>query len=266
MVASLAIGARALGEKRCREAAERAAGALWEMMVREDRLAHAWIDGEASHDGYLDDYAFMAWGFLELYAATFDTRYLDRAVRLADAMLRLFSRDGGGLGFSHGGGEAHIADFTEYHDGAYPSGNGVAAWVLLRLARLTGDPSREARAEEILRGAGPGMADHPSAHAMLCATMLHLREGASEVVVAGSEEDPAFREIMVVLLNGYLPHCAVLVKTQRREDPSLEDLAPFTAMMAPSGGRTTAWVCRGTSCGSPVHTAGDLAGLLGKST
>ncbi len=266
MVASLAVGARALGDDRYRAAAERAAGAIWEDMVREDRLVHAWIDGEATGEGYLDDYAFVAWGLLELYATAFDTRHLDRAVRLAGTMLRIFSRGAGGLGFSPGNGEAHIADFTDYHDGAYPSGNGVAAWVLTRLARLTGDPSWEERAGEILRGAGPGLAEHPSAHVTLCATMLHLGEGASEVVVAGDEEDPVFREMTEFLLSGYLPHCAVLVKAPRREGPSLDDLAPFTAMMSPSGGRATAWVCRGTRCGAPVHAVDDLAGLLGKST
>ncbi|MBN2077996.1 MAG: thioredoxin domain-containing protein [Spirochaetes bacterium] len=266
MVASLAIGARILGDDRYRAAAERAAEALWKELVREDRLSHAWIDGEASIDGYCDDYAFMAWGLLELYGATFDTRHLDRAMRLAGMMIRLFSREGGGFGFSPADGEAHITDFTDYHDGAYPSGNGVAAWVLTRLARLTGDPSWEARAGEILRGAGPGLARHPSAHAMLCATMLHQRDGASEVVVAGNEDDPVFREMTGFLRRSYLPHCAVLVKTPRCEGPSLGDLATFTAMMSPSGGRVTAWVCRGKSCAAPVHAVDELAGLLGKST
>lgn len=84
MIAALAKAYRVLGEVRYLEAANRAAAFLRENLTRPDgRLWLRWREGEAAHDGQLDDYAFYAWALLELYAAGADISHLREAIRLS---------------------------------------------------------------------------------------------------------------------------------------------------------------------------------------
>ena len=130
-----------LDEPRYLDAARRTAGFLEEKLTGSDgRLLARWRDGDAAHPGKLDDYAFYAYGLLELYGATFDASYLARAVGLADQLLELFfDRERGGFYPYASDGEQLLTRTKEAYDGAMPSGNSAAALVLSRLARLTGE-------------------------------------------------------------------------------------------------------------------------------
>src|SRR5262249_20327755 len=138
-------------------------------LVREDgRLLARFRDGEAAHPAYLDDYAFLAAAVLDLYEGTFDPAHLDTAVRLVRDMERLFwDGEGGGLYFTGEDAEPLIARTKEIYDGAMPSGNSVAAEVLLRLSRFTGDGSFAQRAEALFQAFSGMVARIPSAHARL---------------------------------------------------------------------------------------------------
>ena len=167
MIAALAAGARVLDDGRYLSAAERAAEFIREkMLVDGDRLMHRYRDGEKSVPGNLDDYAFFVWGLIELYETGYKTLYLDLAIRISGAMLEYFEADGGGLLFSPSDGEHLIARTVEYYDGAYPSGNSVAYYNLVRLGRLTGDPKWGESAKMILDGAMGGIGKYPHGHGM----------------------------------------------------------------------------------------------------
>ena len=91
-----------------------------------------------AHPGKLDDYAFFAYGLLELYGATFDTAHLTRAVELANRLLELFfDKEHGGFYPCASDGEQLLTRTKEAYDGAMPSGNSVAALIFSRLSRLT---------------------------------------------------------------------------------------------------------------------------------
>ena len=130
-----------LDEPRYLAAAEKIVSFLSVHLVCPDgRLLARWREGEAAHPGKLDDYAFYSWGLLELYGATFAPAYLAQAVKLAGIMLDFFfDRERGGFYPYASDGEQLLTRTKEVYDGAMPSGNSVAALVLLRLARLTGD-------------------------------------------------------------------------------------------------------------------------------
>jgi hypothetical protein len=141
MIAALAKGAQVLQNPVYAALAEKAAGFIWEKLRSADgRLLARYRDGEAALPAYLDDYAFLTWGFIELYQATFDADYLQKAAELADRMIDLFGDDkGGGFFFSGRDAEPLIDRPRVLEDGAVPSGNSVAALNLLRLSRLTGE-------------------------------------------------------------------------------------------------------------------------------
>lgn len=90
-LAALARAGLALNEPRYLDAARRTAEFLASSLTAPDgRLLARWRDGNAAHAGKLDDYAFYAYGLLELYGAAFDPVYLIRAAELAERLLELF--------------------------------------------------------------------------------------------------------------------------------------------------------------------------------
>ena len=140
MIAALAKGAQALEDARYTEAAENAARFIIENLRDPNgRLLRRYREREAALPAYLDDYAFLVWGLLDLYEATFNVVWLEEAIRLNQDMIDIFwDEANGGLYFTGKGNENLITRSKEVYDGALPSGNSVAALNLLRLNRMTG--------------------------------------------------------------------------------------------------------------------------------
>ncbi len=136
MIAALARGAQVLGDKTYSDAAEQALEFILKKMRQPDgRIRHRFRDGEAGIGAILDDYAFLVWGLMETYEATFDARCLETALELNTDMIRHFwDQKGGGLYFTADDAENLIVRKKEVYDGALPSGNAVAMLNLLRRA------------------------------------------------------------------------------------------------------------------------------------
>ena len=140
MIGALAYAGRHLDEDNYLDAARAAARFVLARMRRDGRLLRTYRDGEARRGAYLDDYAMLADGLLELHRATGEASWLSEARDLADVMLARYADDeGGGLFFTADDHERLLARSKEAYDHAVPSGNGVAARVLIELFRLTGD-------------------------------------------------------------------------------------------------------------------------------
>jgi uncharacterized protein YyaL (SSP411 family) len=191
-IGGLARAGKVLGEPGWIEAAGEAADfVLARMRGADGRLLRSWRAGEARLGGYLDDYAFCAWGLLELHAATGDDARLAAARELADRMLADFWDEAAhGFHFTADGHERLLVRLKDPYDKALPAGNGVAALVLQRLAALTGEPSYAVRADECLDAFAPAMARAPRA------TLSLLRAQAERVGAGrgGGELPPPARE------------------------------------------------------------------------
>ncbi|NLN42596.1 MAG: thioredoxin domain-containing protein [Clostridiales bacterium] len=148
MIAAMAIVGRVLNKPQYTKAAQKALDFILENLINEDgRLLARYRDGDAAYLAYLDDYAFLVWGLIELYQTTFDAEYLHKAIEFNKNMLDLFhDKENGGLFLYAKDGEKLIARPKEVYDGALPSGNSVAALNMLRLARITGDYHLEEKA------------------------------------------------------------------------------------------------------------------------
>jgi uncharacterized protein YyaL (SSP411 family) len=151
MIGGLAQAGKALGEERYLEAAIRAADFCLTTLRPNGRLLRRYRDGEAAFDAYLEDYAFLADGLLDLHDATGDARWADAARGLAGTLLAEFwDAEDGGFFFTGAGHETLIARSKDLFDGALPSPNGVAARVLARLGALPGGETYQAKAREML--------------------------------------------------------------------------------------------------------------------
>jgi hypothetical protein len=258
MIGTLAEAGRVLGERRFVDAAARAAKFVWTRLRSDGKLLHVWTAGMAKHGAYLDDHAFLADAFVDLYEATGDRTHLARARALVDAVDARFHDDvAGGYFFTAHDEERLIARAKSGGDGSIPSGNAVMAHVLLRLHHLTGDEGHRARAEEILRLYHDEAAENPFAYTTYLEALEMCVRGPTEVIVVtppGAEDAVLWEAVR----EAYLPH-RVLVATTAGDD---EPLAPARDRPA-VGGRATAYVCRGFTCSAPVTEPAALRPLLG---
>lgn len=265
MIAALAKGAQVLGEKRYRQAAERAATFIFRRLRREDgRLLARYRDGEAAYLAYLDDYAFLIWGLLELYQTTLEPRYLQDALALEAQLNHLFwDEQAGGYFFYGRDGEALIVRPKEVYDGATPSGNSVSAYNLIRLYHLTGQDEYLARAERLLASFAGNVQQYPPGYSFALLSLQALLYGYRLIVVAGRRADPQTRALLAVLRETYHPLQAVVLN-----DPAqpLKQLAPHTADKTMREGKAAAYVCENFACQAPLTEAQALRVLLQSET
>src|SRR5204862_4235393 len=125
----------------------------------------SWKDSRATADGVLEDYANLADGLLALYEATFDERWFTAARELADAMLAHFADPEGGFFDTADDHERLVTRPKDVQDNAVPSGNAMAARVLLRLAAWTGESAYRSAAERAMRTVVPFAGRYPTGYA-----------------------------------------------------------------------------------------------------
>jgi uncharacterized protein YyaL (SSP411 family) len=263
MIESFAAAAAALGREDYREAAEGCARFLAERMVSEGVLLHVSKDGRAKHAGFLDDYSFVASALVTLYETTGALRWLEEALRLADKMIGEFwDEEGGGFFYNGRSGEQLIVRNKDYFDNATPSGNSVAAELLLRLSVLTGREDYARKAVNVLRLIRDAVERYPSAFgSALCAIDFQLSKPKEIAVVAGHDAEGA-RLLEREIWRRYLPNKVVALSTGR--DGRAAELVPLLRERGAVGGRATAYVCENYTCLSPVNTPEELGAQLDK--
>ncbi len=272
MLASLAKCSRAFGDCSLEEAARRTLDFLLENVTKKDdsgkvALRHVYYNREAGSEleGMLDDYAFFAWGALEMYELTYLPRYLQLSCSLVDSMLsRFYDEENGGFFFAPRNASDLIVRKKELYDGAYPSGNSVAFDVLLRLSMLTGK-SYKKYATELARAFSSDISSSPAAHSyFLCGLMIALGP-SREIVIVGERNSEDTQKMLESLRERYLPSAAILLKPIEDEDKEIiERLAPFTRDMRALDGRATAYVCKGGTCKQPTNDIEKMLSFLDK--
>jgi uncharacterized protein YyaL (SSP411 family) len=240
------------------EAAGRAAEAIVAGLLGADgTLGRSWKDGRASGAGVLEDYTHLADGLLALYEATFDERWFATARALMDHVLEHFADPAGGFFDTSDRHERLVTRPKDIQDNAVPSGNAMAAAVLLRLHALTGEGAYRAAAERAIRTVVPFVTRYPTGFAQwLVAMDLSIRP-ITEVAIVGRPEAPDTGALIAEARRGYRPGrvLAVAADAARSAIPLLAD------RIAIDGG-ATAYVCRGFVCRMPVTTVEDLRAEL----
>ncbi|MCC6124818.1 MAG: thioredoxin domain-containing protein [Pirellulales bacterium] len=162
-----------LREPRYRGAAELAANYLWKHLRREDgRLLHCARRGRAKGNAFLDDYANLGNALLTLHETGGEGTWLDRAVELAEIVLNHFAdAKRGGFFFTADDHEPLLVRKKEFVDSPTPSGNGMAAMLLLRLHRLRPEARYRAAAESALCAGYSSLRQYPAA---ACQMLLAL--------------------------------------------------------------------------------------------
>jgi uncharacterized protein YyaL (SSP411 family) len=264
MIAALAKASRIVNEDTYVDAATGAVQFIVEhMRDSEGRLFHRYRDGEAAIPGFLNDYAFLVWGLIELYETTFDVKYLQHAIALTDEMIhRFWDDEHGGFYFTADDAENVLVRDKEIDDGAYPSGNAVATLNLLHLARMTGNPAYEAKAAQILQTFATSVSQAPAAHAHMMMALEFIQGPAYEVVVVGDRRQDDTNNMLNALNQLFIPHKVVLFRPAHEEHPQVTRYAEFTSRLSSIEGKATAYVCRNYECQLPTTNIDEMLRLL----
>ena len=254
MLAAFAEAAAVLGNEEYLLVARRNADFLLQELSANGRLLRTWKDGKAKLNGYIEDYANLADGLIELYRASGEARYLIEARRLADVMITEFwDEEDGAFFFTSSDHEELIVRNKDFYDNATPSGNSTAADVLIKLAKYFGDDRYERFGATVLRLVAVQIARHAQAFGRAISTLeFHLSAG-KEIVIVGEPGNELEREVF----GRYLPTDVVAISRTGEDDlPLLKDRSTV-------GEKATAYVCENFVCQRPVSSINDLLALIG---
>ena len=258
MLRSFAEAGAALERQDYLDAAVRNANFLLETMRPEGKLLRTYRAGQAKLPGYLEDYSFVADGLLALYEATFDQRWLDESISLADRMIELFWDDAvGGFYDTSAEHDQLVVRPRDVLDNAQPCGGSVATDVLLKLAVITGNEDYRVKAATPLRTLRELMGRAPAGTGHWIATLDFYVSSPKEVVIIGPRDDSATTALMQIVNGGFFPN-KVLVGADSADDAGKYGL-PLLEARGMVDGKPTAYVCQNYACQLPVTTPEEFA-------
>ena len=259
-LAAFSEAARVLRSDRHLQAALKNGEFLVGQLVHDgNRLAHSWMEGRVSGNGLLEDYACVAEGLLALYQTTFAERWYLAARELADAMIEFFRRSSGGFYDTSCDHERLIIRPRAVQDSPTPSGNALAATVLLKMAAYSGERGYQELAEQALESAGEIVTRAPVVAGQWLTAHLLAETGLTQVAVVGDTSSSGFSGLLETVDSAFRP---TLVAAARQagvasQVPILIDREPA------AGAEAAAWVCRASTCHAPTSDPVRLATILG---
>jgi len=244
MIGALARGGAIAGYPPYLAAAMAAARFLLKSLRRKDgRLMRSYLEQASGVPAFLEDYACLSFGLLELFEATLDTAWLEQALFLADQTTALFLDPERGRFLKTGlDAEPMPLAASMEHDGVMPSPFSLSAQVFIRLARAAARPDLLEHAEKFLAGSNAGLQRHPSLHLGILHAMALLESEPVEARFSGPREHPVMQEMLRSLKSRYCPNLTIFFKAN--------DLPPALAL------------CGQGTCYPTIHDAAGLEAIL----
>ena len=256
MLASFSEGGAILNRPDYTRAAQRNAEFVLSELRRDGLLLRTWKDGKAKFNAYLEDYAFLIDGLVTLYETDGELRWFTEALTLTERMIDEFwDAENGGFYFTGRSHEQLIVRSKDYFDNATPSGNSVAAGVLLRLATLTSNETYRNYAVSILQSVSDTARKYPSGFGYALSAIDFLLSTPKEIAIVG-KDSAAVQDFIGEVWHTYLPNKVVAGATFGNKHAV--DLIPLLHNRPLIGGRATAYVCEHSSCKEPVNDRASL--------
>jgi len=267
MISALSLGAIVLKDRRYKTAAEDSARFIMDNLKDGNgRLLHRFRDGDAGIGGMLDDYAFFIQGLFDLYEASFNIRYLEKAKDLTNEMLRFFwDEEGKGFFLTAYSGERLFVRPKELYDGSVPSGNSVAMLDLIRLCRLSMDTGLGEKADATFRSFSNEISGTPQAYSQMLIALDFSLGPSKEIVISEGKDTAKTAKFLEEIHNGFLPNKFVVFRPMgTKEYEKVKRVVPFIENQPPINDHTTVYICSGYVCGCPTTVTGDIQKLLAK--
>ncbi len=211
--------------------AERTIHFIENNLIKNDTVYVGTTNGKKSGKGFLDDYAFYIMGLIAMYEATFQDKYLQRAIHLNEKVISEFWDDtSDGFYFYGSNAEQLIIRPKECYDGAIPSGNSVMAYNLDRLAKLTKDEKLYMLAERQKSFMNSQANNYPAGFSFYLMSTLPTKDIVC--VLKNEGEAPEMK--------ADLRHVIRVLTKATNEYPLKND-------------KTTYYICEGNKCLPPVN-------------
>lgn len=265
MISGMLRGAQVTGDRRYLDSAVRAMDFLLDKMKDENGgLLRAYRAGKAHIPGFIDDYAYLVVALIDLYETTFEPKWLEEAVALADRMIeKFYDRESAGFFTTDGRDPNVVMRKKDLFDNAQPSGNSSAVFGLLRLAELLDREDYRKLAMETIASLQKYTEQIPAAlHHLLCALSFELGR-KQEIAIVGEFEDPETRSMIRAVHERYLPGRAMAVAPPSEVDQGFNANIALLKDKKPVNGSTTAFVCENYACREPVDKTSKLVEMLG---
>jgi uncharacterized protein YyaL (SSP411 family) len=253
MISAHAQAALVLGDAHYAERAARTADFVLTKMRKDGRLLRSHKNGQARHNGYLDDYAFLIAALLDLYEATGNPRWLREAITL-DKVLEDHYEDkqAGGFFMISNDHEQLLARQKPSYDGAEPSGNSIQTLNLLRLHEFTTEDRYRVRAEKALQAFSDILKRAPAAVSELLLAVDYHLDTPKEIVIVTPKSRADAAPFLVRLGTTFLPNRILAVVAEGEDLAAHTKLVPLVASKIAQGGKTTAYVCEKKVCALPT--------------
>ena len=240
------------------EAATRSANFLLSNLYRNGKLHRSWRDGKTTDKVFLQDYASLIIGLLELYQTDFDNRWFTAATEFADDMLLRFRDSSGGFFDTPDDGESLLIRPKDLQDSATPSGNALACEALLKFAAFTDKSQYRNGAEKALRLITDSALRYPTAFARWLSAADFALDNGQQIAVVFDAKDENAQEMIRFVQSGYKPNAIVAASTY---PPSKN--APALLMDRPlKESKPTVYVCEHFVCKQPVNSIQELKELF----
>ncbi len=240
MIAALAKAACVFENEGYLNAAKSALDFILTKMTRDKALLHSYCDGEVKINAHVDDYAFLIWGLLELFEATFEAKYLQSALDFNEYLISHFwDEKNGGFYFTSSLGEQLIIRQKEIYDGAIPSGNSICLLNLLRLAKITENHKLEDYANRLIKAFSENVKSAPIAYTQFLCGLDYVFGPSLEIVVIGDRNTDDTKIMLKTIRNQFTPNTIILLNPEGKDFPKID-------------GKATVYICQNYSCKSPI--------------
>jgi uncharacterized protein YyaL (SSP411 family) len=213
------------------------------------QLRRAWRDGKTTNEVFLEDYAALILGLLELYQTDFNNNWFVAAKELADEMIERFSDPSGGFFDTPIDSETLLLRPKDLQDNATPSGNSLACEALLKLASFTDHGEYRDIVEKSLGLVSEVSLRYPTAFARWLSAAAIAPNNGRQVAVMGDAKEEIFQQMIQVIRSEYRPDVVAAASPHPVEinSPAILKYRPLI------DGRPTSYVCQGFVCNMPTN-------------
>ena len=261
MISAYARGYQVFADERYLDAAEKAAAFVMDKMRTQDgKLLRTHRDGKSQFNAYLEDYAFTARAFIDLYEAGFDARWLFAAEELTEEMIAQFWEEKSAGLFNTGRYHTNLLVRTKStNDSAIPSPVGVAIESFLRLGKLLDKESYFNKADRLLKANQPYMEKAPQAYLSLLMAVDFLIHPPKEIAIVGQKDSKDTKELLKAIHSRFIPNRVIaFLDTNSTEAEKMGRKIPLLTGRKAVDGKATAYVCENFTCQLPVTSPNDL--------
>lgn len=264
MIAALAKAGKAFKKETYITEAEKCWTFISSHMLKENNnLKHRFRNGDVAINAHADDFAFLIWGLIELYEATFKSKLLQKAVSLQEQFNDQFWDDNnGGFYFTAESAEELLGRKKEIHDSALPSSNSVAMMNLLRLGRMTGNTRWEEMADQANKLFSSDIRNAPTGFGFALQSVDFAISSSQEIVITGYKDKEDTQTMLQALNDHFLPHAVTLLNDP--DDKVINQITSFLSDFDMQDKKATAYVCKNYSCKLPTTDPQQMLEIIEK--